>query len=188
MLLFVNEEAFYNTYSEQLTYERALVLFTNVKQLQWIVYALIPISVLVKSSLISIIVFTGVFLVDNNASRSIGKIFGVVLASEIVFIIAGLIKLVWLCLFSDGNDLNQISFFFPLSLGNFFKYSEIDKIWIFPLQTLNLFQVGYILLLSFGIHYKLGLVRQSAEKAILISYLPCLLLVITLFMFITVGH
>jgi hypothetical protein len=183
----INEIVFYNTYSEQLSYDRSLELFEGVKKYSWIGYAFLPIVLLLKFSLISIIIYTGVFFCELHERISFKKVFGVIVASEIVFLIANLFKFLWFCFFAGNYDLNDMNFFYPLSLINLFSKSEIDKIWIFPLQILNLFQIIYILLLSYGLYAQTGIQQAKTEKAVLISYLPGLVIWVALIMFLTIG-
>ena len=186
-VLLINEIVFYNTYSEQLTYERAIALFENTKRLSWIGYVILPVLLLIKITLISTVIFIGLFLMDNSNLVTFGKIFGVVIACELVFILAGFSKLLWFCFFAGNYDMNELTFFYPLALSNFFNFSDIDRIWVFPLQTLNLFQFAYILFLSLGLQIRSGVPRAVAEKSVLISYLPGLILIISLIMFLSIG-
>jgi hypothetical protein len=183
----INEVVFYNTYSEQLSYERSMELFEGLKKYSWIGYALIPVVLLIKFSLISIIIYSGIYFCDLHEKISLRKVFGVVIASEIVFLLASLAKFLWFCFFAGNYDLNDMNFFYPLSLGNLFSQSEVDKIWIFPLQILNIFQIIYILLLSYGLYVQTGIQQAKAEKAVLVSYLPGLVIWVTLIMFLTIG-
>lgn len=185
--ILINEIVFFNTYSEQLSYDRSLELFESLKKYSWIGYAAIPIIYLIKFLLISVIICTGIFFCDLNERINFKKIFGVVVASEIVFLIASLIKFLWFYLFAENYDLNDLNFFYPLSLGNLFTRLEVNRVWIFPLQVLNLFQLLYILLLSFGLSIQSGIERVKTEKAVMVSYLPGLVIWIALIMFITIG-
>jgi len=183
----LNEIVFYNTYSEQLSYDRALELFENIQKYSWIGYAAIPISFLLKFTLISVIIYSGVFFCDLHDRISFRKVFGVVVASEIVFLTASLIKFLWFYFVAGNYDLNDLNFFYPLSLCNLFNRSEVSKIWIFPLQILNLFQLIYIILLSYGLTIQSGIRYAKTEKAVLISYLPGLIIWVALIMFLTIG-
>jgi hypothetical protein len=185
--LLVNEIVFYNTYSEQLTYERAMNLFENARKFSWIGYVLIPVILIIKFALITTVIYIGLFFFEITNTISFGKILGVVIASEAVFISAGFIKLFWLYFFVGNYDLNDISFFYPLSLSNFFNFDEVSRIWVFPLQIINLFQILYILLLSYGLQLKTGISRSLAEKSVLSSYLPGLVLMISIVMFLTLD-
>jgi len=183
----VSEVVFYNTFSEQLSYNRSMELFEGLKRYSWIGYAAMPVTLLIKFTLVSIVLYTGIFLCDLHDRISFRKVFGVVVASEIVFLIASLIKFLWFSFFAGNYDLNDMSFFYPLSLSNLFSRSEVDKMWIFPLQVLNLFQLLYILSMSFGLYAKTGIQRTKAEKAVMLAYLPGLIFWIALIMFLSID-
>ena len=183
----INEVVFYNTYSEQLSYDRSMELFEGLKKYSWIGYASMPVTFIIKFSLISLIIYTGVFFCDLHERISFKKVFGVVVASEIIFLIASSVKFLWFYLFAGNYDLNDMNFFYPLSLCNLFSQSEVDKIWIFPLQILNLFQIIYILLLSYGLYVQTGIQQAKTEQAVLVSYLPGLVIWVALIMFLTIG-
>jgi hypothetical protein len=68
--------------------------------------------------------------------------------SEIVFVVASVIKLLWFIFFAGNYTLEDLSFFYPLSLINLFNRSEVASYWVYPLQIINIFQVLYALLLE----------------------------------------
>lgn len=183
----INEIVFYNTYSGQLTFERAMALFNDLKRFSWIGYVLIPVILSIKFSAVSLILYIGAFLCNFHKKITVGEIFGVVIASEIVFVVAGLLKLFWFTFFAGNYDLNELSFFYPLSLSNFFKWSEVDNYWVPALQGVNLFQIIYMILLSIGIYLKANIQKAEAEKAVLISYAPMLCFWIVLMIFLAIN-
>ena len=185
--LLVNEIVFYNTYSEQLTYERSMALFERLRSISWLGYVFVPVALTIKFFLVSVVLYAGIFLCNLHHEISFSKVFGVVIASEIVYLIAGIIKLFRFMFFTGNYDLNDLQFYFPLSLAGLFSWSEVEKFWVPALQSLNLFQIGYILLLSTGIRIKSGIPGNSAEKAVMISYLPGLIFWIALIMFLSVD-
>lgn len=183
----IDEIVFYNTYSEQLTLERSLQLFEKIKEISWISYVFIPVMLAVKFVLVSIVLYTGAFLYNLHFKITFSTIFRIVIASDLIFIFAGLIKFLWFYFSSDGYNLNDIGFFYPLSLINLFKITEVSKVWIYPLQVVNIFQFIYIIALSFGLR-KIGNLKDSdADKIVLSSYLPALVLWIALVMFISID-
>ncbi len=185
--LLVNETVFYNTYSEQLTFDRSLRLFENMKKFAWVSYAFYPIFLLIKSTLISIVVYTGIFFYNLNQQVAFSKVFKVIISSEIIIVIASMIKILWLYFFGGNYDLNDIGFFYPLSLINIFDIAEVAKIWIYPLQILNIFQIIYIISLSIGLR-KICLITESdSDKIVLSSYLPAMVVWITFIMFISLD-
>jgi hypothetical protein len=99
----------------------------------------------------------------------------------------GFIKFLWFYLFAGNYDLNDIGFFYPLSLINFFKTSEVNRLWIFPLQTVNVFQMVYIISISYGLNKVYEIEKSDSDKIVLLSYLPALILWVALIMFLTID-
>ena len=178
--------AFYNTYSEQFTYDRSIAIFESMKRMEWISYAFTPIFLLLKFTLISVVLYTGIFFYNLIHKISFGDIFRIVIACEIVFLLASFVKFIWFFLFAGNYDLNDLGFFYPLSLINLFRISQVDKIWRYPMQVLNLFQIIYIVLLSFGIRHFCHVNDSDSDKVVLSSYLPALFIWIALIMFVTI--
>lgn len=185
--LLINEVVFYNAFSEQLTYDRSLKLFEEIKRLSWISYALAPIILFIKILLISFVIYTGAVLFEVKHKISLSSIFHIVTASELVFVIAGFIKFIWFYFFAGNYDLNDLSFFYPISLINFFKTGEVSRIWIYPLQTVNLFHLIYILSVSYGLNKVCLIVKSDSDKIVLLSYLPAVFLWIVFITFLTID-
>ena len=183
--LLINDITFYNAYSDQLTYERSLQLFHNLKRLSWIGYVYIPVSFLFKALLVSVVIYSGIILIKPGIKVLFRYVWGIVIASEIAFVLAAILKFLWFTFFAGNYDLRNISFFYPLSLSNLFNYNEVDMMWVVPLQSLNLFQVLYFLLLSYGISKQEGFNKSIADKAILVSYLPGFFIWIAFLMFLS---
>jgi hypothetical protein len=183
----INEIVFYNTYSEQLTWDRSLKLFEGMRRYAWIGFAFTPILLLIKFSLITLVLYTGIIFCNMQDKVSLGSVFKIVIASEIVFVCAGAIKFLWFYLFAGNYDLNDIGFFSPLSLINMFKISEVSRLWIFPLQTVNLFQIIYVISISFGLHKICHVGKPDSDRIVLLSYLPALTLWISLIMFLSID-
>ncbi len=183
----INEIVFYNAYSEQLTYERAVQLFNDFQSIGWLSYIFIPVMLILKFSLVSLLVYTGIILRDLQYKVPMGSVFKIVIASDVIFLLAGTVKFLWFYFFAGNYDLNDIGFFYPLSLTNLFSTGELRQVWILPMQSVNLFHVGYLLLLSYGLSSICRIERHDAERIVLSSYLPGLALWLTVAMFITLN-
>jgi hypothetical protein len=183
----INEIVFYNAFSDQLTYERSLILFENMKKFSWISYAITPIILFLKFSMISLVIYFGIVFFNVQNKISLKSVFKIVVASELVFLIAGIIKFFWFYLFAGNYDFNDLGFFYPISLINLFTRTEVGKIWIYPLQLVNIFQVFYILIISFALNKVYLLDKSDSEKIVLSSYVPALVLWIGLIMFLTID-
>ncbi|HEY5123430.1 MAG TPA: hypothetical protein VIK14_06810, partial [Ignavibacteria bacterium] len=170
----INEVVFYNAYSDQLTYDRSLKLFENLKKLSWISYAFTPIVLIIKFSLVSIVLYIGIVFYNFQRKVTLGSIFKIVIASEIIFVLAGFIKFLWFYLFAGNYDLNDLGFFYPLSLINFFKKGEVIRFWIYPLQTVNLFHLFYIISISYSLNKICYIDKPDSDKIVLLSYVPSL--------------
>jgi hypothetical protein len=185
--LLINEVVFYNAYSEQLTYERSLKLFEELKSLSWISYVFTPIILLIKFSIISLVIYIGIVLYNVQSKITLGSVFKIVMASEAIFVMAGIIKLCWFYFFAGNYDLNDLGFFYPLSLINFFNRSELSKIWVFPFQSINVFHILYILSISYGLNRICLIEKAASDKIVLLSYIPALVLWIVFIMFLTID-
>jgi hypothetical protein len=183
----VNEVVFYNTYSDQFTYDRALEIFNRLKSYCWTAYILAPLLLLIKFSALSILIYIGIFFADMQKQISLGMVLSVVISSEAVFILASAAKFIWFMFFAGNYTLDDISFFYPLSLVNIFQQTEISSYWIYPLQTVNLFQVAYILMLSAGLSSISGAKRAEADRIILMTYVPAMVVWIAFVMFISID-
>jgi hypothetical protein len=186
-LTLINETVFFNTYSEQLTYERSMELFQKMQTYSWVSYVLAPVLLFLKFSAISVLLYIGVFFSDLHRDIPLRKIFKVVIACESVFIGASMVKLLWFVFFAGNYTLQDISFFYPLSVINLFKRSEVAIYWVYPLQTVNLFQFLYVLLLAFGLSKAGSVNKKSVDKVVLATYVPAIAVWVTVIMFLTID-
>ncbi|MGD0583753.1 MAG: hypothetical protein ABR974_12520 [Bacteroidales bacterium] len=186
-MILIDETVFYNTYSEQLTVDRSKQLFENLKNLSWISYAFFPIILCMKFIFITIVLYTGIFFYNLHDKIRFSAVLKVVIASDGIFILAGLMKIFWFSFFAGNYNLNDLGFFYPLSLINLFRISEVDKIWIHPLQVINVFQIIYFFALSFGLKNICCISRAESEKIVSSTYFPALAIWIAFIMFISID-
>jgi len=162
-------------------------LYGILKKYSWVGFALSPFILLIKVTAISLVLYMGVLFFNLQKQLSLGMMFRVVTASEMVFVAAGIIKVLWFYFFAGNYTMTDLNFFYPASLINLFSPEEIDKFWIFPLQTVNLFNLGYLLLLAYGITIVGKIDKVSSEKIVVGTYVPALILWITLMLFLSVN-
>ena len=183
----IDEIIFFNTYSEQLTYELSMEIFSAMRSYSWISYAILPILLLLKFSTLSVLIYIGAFFSDLHKDITLGKIFKVVVVSEIVFVVASVIKMLWFILFAGNYTLDDMNFFYPLSLINLFSRSEVASYWVYPLQTINIFQVFYVLLLAFGLSRISSVKKISVDRIVLSTYVPAIAVWIAMVLFLTID-
>jgi hypothetical protein len=183
----INEIVFFNTYSEQLTYERSMELFSMMKSYSWTSYLLCPLVLIIKFSVVSLVIYIGVFFCDMQKDITMCKVFTVVIACEAVFVLAAATKLMWFIFFAGNYTLNDMHFFYPLSLVNLFRQSEIAPYWIYPLQAVNLFQLAYVIMLSAGLAKLSSVKRDTTDRIVFITYLPAITLWVVFIVFLTMD-
>lgn len=121
-------------------------LLTNENQFKWIGYALLPVIILLKILFTSFCVTTGAILTDTDFTFK--KIFQTASCSEYIFWFSQAIFYLRLILNRDYLTLDNAGNYFPLSLLSYFGTDNVVSWLHYPLQTLNLFEVFYVLLIS----------------------------------------
>jgi hypothetical protein len=134
-----------------------------------------------------VLLYIGIFFRDLQNEVTLGKIFNVVIISELVFIAASITKLLWFIFFAGNFTLDEMSFFYPLSLINLFHREEVAIYWIYPLQTVNIFQVIYVLILALGLSRISSLKKEVADRVVLGAYVPGIAIWIAFIMFLSID-
>ena len=133
----------------QLSIERIEQLLDFRDQWAWVNYAILPIIYLLKFTFITLWLLCGIILFGYKTSFK--KIFQVVLVAEFVWIIPSILTIIWFGLIDTDYTLLDVQYFQPLSLLNLFDPENVESWLIFPLKSLNIFEVIYMLVLAIGI-------------------------------------
>lgn len=184
---FLNTNALiYNSLSEQFGNEQVLKILSLQKKWEWVGYLIVPIIVLIKTILIATVLYIGIAFTD--AKITFISIFNKVVQAEFIFLLVPIFKIIWFYFFQTNYKLEDIQYFFPFSAINITGYEGLEPWFIYPLQTLNLFELAYIIYLG----YQMGkLTNTNPDKGIKIvvsSYVPALVLWICTVMFLTLNY
>ncbi len=177
----------YNSLAENLTSSQINNIISLQKKWQWIGYLFVPIYVLLKTSIVASVLYIGTFFFNKN-EITFKNIWSIVINAEFIFLLMPIFKIVWFYFFQTNYTLEDIQYYFPLSAINITGYKGIEAWLIYPLQTLNLFEVAYIIYLS---HQIGSLTKTNADdglKIVSYSYLLALLLWVTVVMFFTLNY
>lgn len=179
-------ELYYRSMGEQLTLDQIDQFLHTQNRYAWLSYPLLAAINMAKYALIAGILYTGVFLAGFKVP--FGRTFKLVLVAEFVLLVPMIIKTIWFAVMATGYSMDDLQFFYPLSLLSVVNPQAVDPIWHYPLQVLNVFELGYWIVLGWGLHLA---IRKEADfdrslRIVLASYLPALLLWIVLVMFLTV--
>jgi hypothetical protein len=181
------EEVFYNFYSEQLAQKQIYKLLESQKKWAWVGYAIIPVLILIRTSLVSICLRIGLFLYNTDNKTKFKQIFRIVLIGEFLLLLVGFCKFIYFYIIKTNYTLQDIQEFYPFSYTNFLDLSKIKPWLIYPLQTINLFEIAYFFVLVFGVHKLLQNKYLKSFEIVAISYGTGLIIWIGLVMFLTLN-
>jgi hypothetical protein len=195
ILIFLSEIAYrvidfrgllYNSLSEQLTSKQIKEYLEFQDKWQWISYLMVPILIIIKTILITSILYIGVFII-NKSVVTFKDIWAIVVNSEFIFLALPIFKIIWFTFFYTDYKLIDIQYFYPFSALNIIGYKGLEPWLIYPLQTLNLFEIAYIIYLSYQIGSLTKTNADNGLKIVASSYVPALLLWVTIVMFYTLN-
>ncbi|WP_310559150.1 hypothetical protein [Flavobacterium sp.] len=177
----------YNSLAEKLTSNQIKNLFDFQDKWKWLGYVFIPIYILLKTSIIATVLYIGVFFFSKKEVK-FKLVWEIVVKSEFVFLLVPVFKILWFCFVETNYKLNDFQYFYPLSALNIIGYTGLETWFIYPFQTLNLFELVYWLLLAFYLGKATETNMDKGFKIVVFSYGPALLLWIVLVMFLTLNN
>ncbi|AWK03196.1 hypothetical protein HYN56_02760 [Flavobacterium crocinum] len=180
------DKLLYNSLYEQLTSLQIEKLFEFQKKWQWLNYTIPPIFIIVKTLIISSIIYIGIFLFNTDLKFRI--IIDFVLKAEFIFLLVPIFKIIWFYFFQTNYTLGDVQSFYPLSALNIIGYKGLETWFIYPFQILNLFEFFYIIYLGYEIGKHTQTNTDYGLKVVGLSYVPSLFLWIATVMFFTLNY
>lgn len=181
------DNLFYNLLAEKLTSQQLENFITAQTKKQWLAYIFIPLALLIKTTLIASILYIGTFFISKT-EVTFKILCGIVIKAEFIFLIVGLLKIIWFYFFQTNYTLEDIQYFYPLSALNIVGYQGLEPWFIYPFQVLNLFELAYWLILAFNIGKATETNMDNGLKIVAYSYGPALLLWVVTIMFFTLNY
>lgn len=140
------DDFFINNLSKQLTYESVFSFIELREKYLWVIYIfpflIIPLKALYNS------VWIGMGFLLQNLDVKFKELFKKVLIGELIFLVSRLLHFVVLYLNKNELTLNNINDYTPLSLISYYGTENVVTWLQFPLKSLNLFVVIYILVIA----------------------------------------
>jgi len=177
----------YNFYAEQLAKDQLQKLLAAQQKWAWVGYAIIPVMVLIRSSLVALCLSIGIFFYDIERKVAFKKYFRIALMGEFVLVLVGLFKLGYFYFLKTNYTLQDLQQYYPLSYINFLDRTKLQPWLIYPLQTLNLFEAAYIFVLVLGLRKLLQNTFTKSLEMVAVSYGTGLLIFMGLVMFLTLN-
>ena len=179
------EQVLYNSLSEQFTSEQISQIFDFQKEWEWVSYVAVPVLLLLKISVIALLINMGLYFAGKKLSYK--KIFGIVTRAEFIFLLVIVIKTAWFYFYQKDFSIEDLQFYYPLSLLNVVGYQNVAPWFVYPLQTANVFEFIYWLLLAYLLAKELKTNFDQALKLVMSSYIAGLFIWIIAVMFFTLN-
>lgn len=181
------DELVYNFYSEKLTQEKISQLLKVQKKWEWFGYVIMPLIVLLRSSLVAMCLSIGMFFYNMESKLKFKHFFKVALLGEFVLVLVGFVKLLHFLFIKTDYTLEDIQQFYPISYINFLDIKNLEPWLIYPLQTINLFEIAYFFVLVYGVHKLLKNNYWKSFEITAVSYGTGLVIWLGLVMFLTLN-
>lgn len=130
-------------------------------------YFLIPLVMAAKFLFISLIIYATLILLDRRLEFK--SVFYMVLCSELIFILASLLRTIVLVFFTEVHTLDDIGKYTSISVATIFPLDKNHPLY-FSFISINIFEVVYMLLLGFLVSQKLKVKLGNGVCFILYSY------------------
>lgn len=181
------DKLLYNTIAEKLTTQQLNHFFEFQNKWKWISYVFFPIYIVIKTSIIATVLYVGTyFFIQKEVGYN--SLWNIVIKAEFIFLLVATTKIIWFYFFQTNYDLEDIQYFYPLSALNIVGYRGLETWFIYPFQTLNLFELAYWLILAYFIGKETDTNMDKGLKIVAYSYVPALLLWVTTVMFFTLNY
>jgi hypothetical protein len=173
--------AFERSWSDRLNADELAAYFSQKERMEIFGYFALVTYLLLKYSIITLLLQAAA----DFSGHKVGfrEVFKLVMIAEVVFLVPQSIRVVHF-MNAAGYTLDQYNHYDPLSLSALIG-SQNSGPWQFALQTLDLWEVLYWVLLADGLRQLLGVRRNVAARLVLCSYIPSLLLWLIMIAFIT---
>lgn len=135
---------------------------------QWVGFIATPLLLLLKISIIALVLDAGMFFFDSELNYK--HIFRAVVKAEFVFLLVIVIKTVWFLFFVPNYTFEDVQYFYPLSALSVIGYENLEAWFIYPLQTLNIFEISYWFLLAYFIGKQLRISFRKRFTIVASSY------------------
>lgn len=180
------DDLVYNSLSEQLTSQQVENFLGFQKKWQWAGYVFTPVFLLIKTIIIATILYIGLFF--SNKDLKFKNLWNIVLKAEFIFLLIPVFKIIWFHFFQPNYNLEDTQNFYPFSALNIVGYKDLETWFVYPFQTLNLFELAYIIYLGYQVGKLTNTNTDNGLKLVAYSYVPALLLWVVTIMFFTLNY
>lgn len=185
MLGFVFTENYYfDVLSDQFGYEEIVRVFENDQKLIWLNYVIPPLQILLRTFGVAIVFQVGAFALNEKLPFSV--FFRAATLCDFIFLIPAYVKLVFF-LIDPQIASSEAHLFYPLSVIGLMDKQMIHNWMVYPLQTINLFELTYWFALAGSLKNVLTRDLAGSLGFVASTYGVGLLLWVVFVMFLTIS-
>ena len=144
----LTKEVYYNTLGEQLTVERIDEMLEKQSEFKFVSYLLIPFTTGFQVLLVALCLNCGTIMMGYKTGFR--SLFALVLRSSVVFLIWKLV-MTFILLFVQIQVFDDLITTNKFALAGFVNKADVPTWLMYPLSILNVFEVAFWLLLTFGV-------------------------------------
>jgi hypothetical protein len=158
---------YYKIWQNKFSIERIDNLILQNNKLSIFSYLIWPCILYIKWALITFILYIGILLFEIKITFK--SCFKIILLAEFIPLISSITKILYFYIYPP-NNIDIIQNLNPLGLSSLISTDSIPKYLLYPIQQLNLFEIGYWLLLAYGIKSLGNVDFKKALKITSLSY------------------
>lgn len=175
-----------NNLSKKLSQKQINKIVNFSQSNEYLNYIAVSINIFMKVVITALLLFFGCILL--NVKIHLKKLIRVTIKAEFIFLLPILYEIIYFIFIQPNQSYLYIQNFSSLSIFNLINNKGIEPWLIYPLQTLNLFEIAFIIYLSYQIGYLTKTNADNGLKIVGYSYVPALLLWVTVVMFFTLNN
>ncbi|WP_139959605.1 hypothetical protein [Flavicella sediminum] len=188
MIIFLNtEELLYNFYAENYVQEQLEEIIEQHQKWWWAAYAITPLIVIIRSSLVALCLSITTFFYEMEHPFKFKQFLRIALVGEFVWVLVAIVKFAYFYWFQTDFDLVAFQQYYPLSFINYLDVESLDSWFVYPFQTINLFEVLYFFILVAGMHKLLKSNYRKSFEMVAVGYGTGLLVWLGLTMFLLLN-
>ena len=184
------DSVFVQNFSDKYTQEAINHILDWRHAWSWIGYVFIPISKYISTTIIALIISLVtwiLYLNELNPNIKFSDTWRIVLFAQWSSVTAMVTKIGWFGFIHTNFTLEELASFYPLSIINFFDIKNLDKLYVYPIQLINIFELVYWIILVVGIKSLLNSTWFKSFKIVFLSYGVTMIVWIIVVMFILLN-
>lgn len=180
----ITDQLYFHTLSERLSYNQIHSILHLRHKYAWIGYVAIPIIILIKEGYAALAITIGLILFGVYTNYK--TVFKAALIGELVFVFESIYRVIGLIWFVDVKTTKDIALYSPFSVLELFNAHKVVSWLIYPLHTLNLFEVFYCIVVAWILSKSLSENYTEILSDTIISYGAGLILLMVTVMFLSI--